>query len=260
VRSATREALGALTTAVQASSGAGVSDAREVLQAARAIERTPQLLAALVDSNGTADDRQAIVERVFGGLGGETRRLLGLAAAQRWSSGADLLAGLEDAGIRIAATASDADVASEIHQVEGIVASDAGLELALGGLLGEADDKALVVERLLAGKASEATLVILDHLVRSPRGRRIGALLRHAAETVADAAGAGIATVTTAVPLPDTQLRRLESSLAQRYGRRLQVQQVVDPTIIGGLRVAVADDVIDGTIRSKFTDLRLRLA
>ncbi|QCR19683.1 F0F1 ATP synthase subunit delta [Agrococcus sp. SGAir0287] len=260
MRSATREALGALTNAVQASSGAGVAHARELLQAARAIERTPQLLAALVDANGAAADRQAIVERVFGALGADARRLLGVAVAQRWSSGQDLLAGLEDAGIRLAAIASDADVASEIHQFEGIVAGDADLELALGGLLGEADDKARVVERLLAGRASESTLVILDHLVRSPRGRRIGALLRQAAETVADAAGAGIATVTTAVPLPETQLRRLEASLAQRYGRRLQVQQVVDPTIIGGLRVAVADDVIDGTIRAKFTDLRLRLA
>lgn len=259
MRSATREALGALTTAVQASSGAGVSDAREVLQAARAIERTPQLLAALVDANGTPADRSAIVDRIFGSLGAEARRVVSAAAGQRWSSGADLLAGLEDAGIRIAATATQDDVAGEIHQFAGIVSSDADLELALGGLRGESDDKALVVERLLAGKASEATLVILDHLVRSPRGRRIGALLQQAAASVADAAGAGIATVTTAVALPEAQLRRLEASLTQRYGRRLQVQQVVDPQIIGGLRVAVADDVIDGTIRSKFTDLRLQL-
>lgn len=260
MRSATREALGALTTAVQASSGAGVSDARDVLAAARAIERTPQLLAALVDANGTSDDRAAIVGRVFGGVSAEAQRIVAAAASQRWSAGRDLLAGLEDAGIRVAATASDADVAGEIQQFASIVGSDAGLELALGGLQGESDDKARVVERLLAGTASDATLVILDHLVRSPRGRRIGALLQQAAETVADAGGAGVATVTTAVPLPETQLRRLEASLTQRYGRRLQVQQVVDPQIIGGLRVAVADDVIDGTIRSKFTDLRLRLA
>ncbi|MFC7432696.1 MULTISPECIES: F0F1 ATP synthase subunit delta [unclassified Agrococcus] len=259
MRSATREAHGALIDAVSASSGAGVSDAREVLQAARAIERTPQLLAALVDTNGTSADRDAIIARVFGSLGAEARRLLGLAAAQRWSSGQDLLAGLEDAGIRIASTASDADVSGEIQQVERVVVGDTDLELALGGLIGGPDDKALVVERLLAGKASEATLVILDHLVRSPRGRRIGVLLRQAAESVAEAAGAGIATVTTAVALPEAQLQRLETSLSQRYGRRLLVQQVVDPQIIGGLRVAVADDVIDGTLRAKFTDLRLRL-
>lgn len=259
MRSATREAHGALIDAVAASTGAGVSDAREVLQAARAIERTPQLLAALVDSNGTSADRDAVIARVFGGLGAEARRLLGLAAAQRWSSGEDLLAGLEDAGIRIAATASHDDVAGEILQVSQVVASDADLELALGGLVGGPEDKALVLERLLGGKASEATLVVLDHLVRSPRGRRIGALLRQAGESVAEARGAGIATVTTAVTLPEAQLRRLETSLSQRYGRRLLVQQVVDPQIIGGLRVAVADDVIDGTIRAKFTDLRLRL-
>ena len=142
------------------------------------------------------------------------------------------------------------------------IASDAAfdrIELALGGVLGKADDKAALLQRLIGGRASEATTVILDHLVRVPRGRRIGQLLRGAATEVAAAAGRSIATVTSARELPTAQLDRLRAGLERQYGRTLQLQQVVDPAVVGGLRVAIGDDVIDGTVRSKFTDLRLKL-
>nr|WP_241429289.1 F0F1 ATP synthase subunit delta [Agrococcus sp. ARC_14] len=181
-------------------------------------------------------------------------------ARQRWSSAADILAAIDSAGIRVAVRAAgEADVAGEIASFQRIVASDAELELALGGLRGSADDKARLVERLLAGRSSEATAVILDHLVRAPRGRRIGQLVRGAATEVASAAGRSLATVTTAREIPAAQLDRLRVGLESQYGRSLQLQQIVDPAVLGGLRVSIGDDIIDGTVRSKFTDLRLQL-
>ncbi len=84
-------------------------------------------------------------------------------------------------------------------------------------------------------------------------------LLRGAATEVAAAAGRSIATVTSAREIPAPQLDRLRAGLERQYGRTLQLQQIVDPAVLGGLRVAIGDDVIDGTVRSKFTDLRLKL-
>jgi F-type H+-transporting ATPase subunit delta len=37
------------------------------------------------------------------------------------------------------------------------------------------------------------------------------------------------------------------------------VQQVVDPSIVGGMRVQIGDEVIDGSVSSRLADLRLRL-
>lgn len=260
MRSATREAVGALQRSVDGMQPIGLADAEQVLQAARAIERNAQILAALVDPNGSGDAKVALVGRVFAGLERAPRAVLEVAVRQRWSSSRDLLAGLEVAGIRMAArAATDVDVAAELHDVASIVASDADLELALGGVRGDQEDKARLVQRLLAPRASAATVLIVEHLVRSPRGRRIGALLASAADSVARADESTLATVTTAERLDDAHVARLEAGLAKRYGRRVQVQQVVDPQVIGGLRVAIADDVIDGTIRQKFNDLRLQL-
>lgn len=258
--SATSQARAGIDEALQGQPQAGLDDARDLLQASRAIERSPQVLSALVDPVATADARAALAERVLGQLGAPARAVAAHLARQRWSKAEDVLTALDDAGIRIAVRASgDADVAGEIASFERIVASDAELELALGGVLGKADDKAALVERLLAGRSSAATAVILDHLVRAPRGRRIRQLLSGAATQVAAASGRSLATITTARELPAAQLDRLRAGLEQKYGRTLQLQQIVDPKVLGGLRVSIGDDVIDGTVRSKFTDLRLQL-
>lgn len=257
--SATSQARAGIPGAVSAQPQAGLGDARELFRASRAIERSPQVLSSLADTTATPDARAALAARVLEQLGAPAVALVAHLARQRWSAPADLLAGIDDAGIRIAVRASGSDVAGEIASFERIVASDPQLELALGGLLGSADAKAALVERLLGGRASEATAVILDHLVRAPRGRRIGQRLRSTASQVAQAAGNALATVTTARDIPSAQLERLRAGLERQYGRALQLQQIVDPAVLGGLRVAIGDDVIDGTVRSKFTDLRLKL-
>ncbi|MET4097888.1 F-type H+-transporting ATPase subunit delta [Agrococcus sp. UYP10] len=258
--SATSQARTAIDEALVRQPQAGLDDARDLFQASRAIERSPQVLAALADPVSAPDARAALAERVLGQLGAPAVSIVAHLARQRWSDAADILTAIDDAGIRIAVRgAAGADVAGEIASFSRIVSSDPQLELALGGVLGKADDKAALLQRLIGGRASEATTVILDHLVRVPRGRRIGQLLRGAATEVAAAAGRSIATVTSARELPTAQLDRLRAGLERQYGRTLQLQQVVDPAVVGGLRVAIGDDVIDGTVRSKFTDLRLKL-
>lgn len=258
--SATSQARAGIDEALVRQPQAGLEDARALFQASRAIERSPQVLASLGDPVSAPDARAALAERVLGELGAPARSIVAHLARQRWSESADMLTAIDDAGIRIAVQASGgADVAGEIASFARIVGSDPQLELALGGVLGKADDKAALVHRLLGGRASEATLAILDHLVRVPRGRRIGQLLRGAATEVAAAAGRSIATVTSARELPAAQLDRLRTGLERQYGRTLQLQQIVDPAVLGGLRVSIGDDVIDGTVRSKFTDLRLKL-
>jgi F-type H+-transporting ATPase subunit delta len=151
------------------------------------------------------------------------------------------------------------DIPGELFAFGRLVAGNAELELAVGSKLGDPAAKAALVSQLLDGRASEQTIAIVRHLVQQPRGRRIGALLRHAADIVADQSSLAVATVTVAVPLSESQLDRLRRGLASRYGD-LRINQIVDPAVVGGVRVAVGGEVIDDTVATRVKELRLQLA
>lgn len=258
--SASRASLESVVQASQSASLVSPADARSVLAAARAIETNPQLQSALTDGVNPEDARASLAERAFASLAPEPRGIVANAARARWSSSSDIVDALEVVGIQLAARAAvGSDIGSELRQFADSVASSPELELTLNDRLAPAAGKAELVTRLIGAKAHESTLTIIDHLVRSPRGRRIRSLLTAAQTAVAGASGASLATVATARELPAAQLERLAAGLRRRYGGELRVTQVVDPTIIGGLRVTVGDDVIDGTLRTKYNDLRLQL-
>jgi F-type H+-transporting ATPase subunit delta len=263
MRSATREALGSVRAVLADLGGAAdLAAGTEILAAGRAIAGAPQLLGLLANPTADAVGKKAVVDRVFAGESDATRAVLTAVAGSRWSAQEDLLAGIEDAGIRtVAATAEPGtSIEAELFAFETAVRSDAGLELALGTKLGSPTEKASLVERLLGGKASAQTVTIVGHLVQQPRGRRIGELVRDASRIVADQAGKLVATVISAAPLTEAQTATLARGLGQRYGHDVSVNHVVDPRVVGGLRVQVGGDVIDGTVASRLSELRLQLA
>jgi F-type H+-transporting ATPase subunit delta len=180
--------------------------------------------------------------------------------AARWSDSAQLVAGVEEIGIRAIAASADSDtIETQLFQFARAVDSDHDLELAIGSALSDPVQKAALIDRLLGGKADAGTLAILRHLVQSPRGRRIGELVSSAAQTVAAASGGFVAIVTAAEPLVAAQSDKLRAALASQYGREPRIDFRVDPSVIGGLRVQVGDEVIDGTIAARLTELRLQL-
>jgi len=261
VGSATREALGATRSALAGLGGSGtLATGEELFAAGRVIGDSAQLRAALSDPSADPSNKRGIVDAVFGSLGSTTRDLLGVVASNRWSNDDELLAGIEELGLRVIAGSSDAAIEAELFTFGRAVSSNAELELAVGSKLGTNEAKDTLVKTLLASSASPQTVAIVQQLVLQPRGRRIAELLRHAASIVADEAGLAIATVSTATPLGSAQLERLRAGLATTYGRDLRINQVIDPTLIGGVRVQIGDDVIDGSIASRLNELRLQLA
>ena len=69
-----------------------------------------------------------------------------------------------------------------------------------------------------------------------------------------------VAIVKSAVPLGPEQVSRLTASLGRIYRRQVSVHVEVDSRVIGGMRVQIGDEVIDGSVSAKLEALRRRLA
>src|SRR5690606_6149215 len=138
------------------------------------------------------------------------------------------------------------------------VAANPELELALGSRLGDPASRSALVGKLLAD-ASPAVALITTSLVRQPRGRRIRQLLNRAMSIVSAQRDRVVATVHSATELSDAQRARLTDALSSRYGTPVSLNVVIDSTVVGGLRVQIADDVIDGSISARLADLRQKL-
>lgn len=260
--SATTQAQAAANAALDAASGVDLVVAGELFAAARALGGAPQLSGALADWAAAPAARAKVVSDVFGSaFAPVTVETISAAVQHRWSSADDLVDGIEELAIRAASKAQpQADVESELFQFSRTVAANPTLELALGSRLGDPTQKGALIESLLGSRASEATTLVVASLVQQPRERRVRELLDRAERLVAADRGRKVAIVTAAAPLSAAQSDRLVAALSKRYGADVALNTVIDPSVVGGVRVQVADDVIDASVSARLADLRQRLA
>lgn len=74
-----------------------------------------------------------------------------------------------------------------------------------------------------------------------------------------DADGVAKATIETAFPLEGDALVELTEALARRFSRRIEATVTVRPELIGGARITVGDNVIDGSIQEQLRSIAAQL-
>ncbi|WP_296942422.1 F0F1 ATP synthase subunit delta [uncultured Massilia sp.] len=72
-------------------------------------------------------------------------------------------------------------------------------------------------------------------------------------------AGAADATIHSAFDLSADQVNQLVASLEKKFGRKLNPTVAVDPSLIGGVRVVVGDEVLDTSVRAKLQQMHAAL-
>ena len=87
-----------------------------------------------------------------------------------------------------------------------------------------------------------------------PEVRDLFVALKHEREGVVDAE------IASACPLEDAQLATLVDDLEARFKRKVKPQVAVDQDLIGGIKVVVGDEVIDGSVRGKLAAMAAALA
>nr|WP_269449806.1 F0F1 ATP synthase subunit delta [Auraticoccus cholistanensis] len=228
------------------------------------LESQPALRRALTDPGTAPGVRQQLASRLLEGRVSQgALAVVQGAIEQRYVSGATFVAALERQAVRAvfrsASTAAELDeVEDELFRFGRLVASDQELRHALGDRSRSLQGRQELVRRLLEGKVRPTTVTLAERAVKG-RDRSFATTLEGYLDLAAQIRQRVVATVRVARPLEDDQATRLRVALARQVGRDVAMHVVVDPAVLGGIRVELGDEVIEGTVAARLEDARRRL-
>jgi F-type H+-transporting ATPase subunit delta len=119
-------------------------------------------------------------------------------------------------------------------------------------------EKERVLRRVVGDVSPEALNLVLL-MVRRGRPGAIGRMVEHFDELVRRERGIDLAEVRTALPLDEAQRSAITARLHELTGNRIEINEVVDETLIGGLTVRIGDLLYDASVRTRLERLRARL-
>ena len=67
------------------------------------------------------------------------------------------------------------------------------------------------------------------------------------------------ALIQSAFPIGQGELAELVGTLEKRFGRKLEPTVEVDPSLIGGVRVVVDDEVLDTSVKARLEQMKMAL-
>lgn len=235
--------------------------AGELFAVVDAIASQPALRRTLTDPGLPAEQRREVARRVLEGKVSESAiRVAEEAASLRWAGGRALADAIERQGVRAELRAAQQngqldDVEDELFRFDRTVIGDRGLSAALRDRSVDLAARVKLVVRLLDGRAHEATVVLATRAVRAREGsysETIAGYLTRAAEL----RQRGLATVRVARPLTPEQHARLRAALSRQVGREVAMHVIVDPEVLGGVRIELGDEVIEGTVAGRLDRVR----
>ena len=267
VSQASYEAVEAELEPVVAAAGARAAELGEQMFAVvDLLDGSGALRRALSDPARSPEDKARLATELLGGHA-DDRVIAALAALarRRWSVEGELTEALERLAAEwvLASAQATGDlqtVEEELFRLDRLLVGERHVRDALTDRMARPEARAALVDRLLAGKVHPVTLQLVRRGARTPRGRSMSRTLADLGRLAAHRRDLLVATVTAATAPSAAQLQRLGRLLASTYGRALQVNVAVDPTVIGGMRVQVGDEVVDSTVIGRLEDVRRRLA
>ncbi len=257
-----RETLGALIRSGDTDLSA-VSD--DLFSLTALLDRELPLRRALTDQSRDGDARVGLARAVLGEhVGGATADLLAWVVRARWSAPRELATALEllavEAQVAAAEKAGRLDaVEDELFRIARSVAGAPELRSALSDTAAPGANRASLIEGLLEGRTSEETRRLVRQAVVAPRGRTFDRTIELYGQVAADRRSRLVATVTASAPLTEEQRGRLSAVLRRIYGHEVHLNVQLDEDIVGGIRVEIGDEVIDGSVLSRLDEARRRL-
>jgi len=255
-----------LDAAVKGATAASASElSTHLFFAADVLSQNTSIRRAFADPARDAASKGALVNDLFGkSLSTSALEILTAVSTLRWSAAGDLVHVLEQLAIEAEASAANLNneldrVEDELFETSELVVDNFELRKALVGA-GTAQAKSALVAEVLGTKASASTVRLAVALVTSLRGRSIEAAFADYLFGLANRRNRLIAVIRVATAISDSQKSRLATAIEKQVGQPIRVNIEVEPSILGGVSVKFADELVDGSVSHRLASAGRALA
>ena len=265
--SSTRQSLATASAALQPLlAKADLAFAQQLFAVAGAVSNSAQLRNLLSDPSAEAGAKAGAAQAVFGKvIAADALDFVTSLVALRWSRGSDLVSAIQDLAVQVVAALAAKSgkleaLEGELFTFQQAVEGDSALQFALANQQATLEARTALVNKLLAGNATAEGALLITEALGAAKHERYSHVLERFGKLVSAAAKRAVAKVTVASELSAAQQERLSSALSKQYGLAIKLNLQVDPSIIGGVRVQIADEIIDGSLVSRLQQAKLQLA
>lgn len=235
----------------------------ELFTITSALDHNIQLERALTDPSRPVEDKVAVVKTLIGDQAHPlVMEIMSDLVSRRWSRVSDIANAVEDFGVDgmmyyadyTNTTLQVSIELAELHSAllnlpvvrtklyDATVSSEARVKL-LYSLIGDAD-------------FTKVTKRLAEHATCNLRNRRYLQTIQWLINKFSRHMGESMVTVTTATPLSKEQVEKLIAIYSAKTGHPVHINSVVDPTVMGGMRIQVGDEVTDNTVIAQLQHLQ----
>ncbi len=151
------------------------------------------------------------------------------------------------------------DFQQELEKVVAAIEEMENLKEYLAHLLIPAAAKKEVIEKIFAGQVSDLTMNFLKMVVDKRRESYISVIVEEYKDMADEHRNVAKAELVAAREVPEEEVKMLTEKLSASTGKSVQLQVKVDPALLGGVKIRIGDQIIDGTVAKRLEMLRGQL-
>ncbi|KAA8815526.1 ATP synthase F0F1 subunit delta [Bifidobacterium sp. UTCIF-37] len=235
----------------------------ELFSLTSVLDHNIQLERALTDPSRPVADKVAVLETLVGGKAHPlTMEIMTDLVSRRWSRAKDIANAVEDFGVDAMmyyADATDATLKVSVELAE-LHSALLGLPVVRAKLYDDqapSEARVKLFHELFDDKhLNKVTERLAEHATCNLRRRRYLETIQWLINKFSRHMGESMVTVTTASPLTKEQIARLTKVYSAKAGRAVHINSVVDPSVLGGMRIQIGDEVTDNTVVAQLENLR----
>ena len=238
----------------------------ELFTITKVLDDSIQLERALTDPSRPVADKVAVLKELLGDNAHPmTMEIMTDLVSRRWSRARDIANAVEDFGVDAMmyyADATDAtlQVSIELSELHSALLNLPVVRAKLYDYQATSEARVKLFHEVFSGKTlNKVTMRLAEHATCNLRRRRYLETIQWLFNKFSRHMGESMVTVTTATPLKKEQIKRLVEVYSAKVGRQVHINSVVDPTVLGGMRIQVGDEVTDNTVVAQLQNLHRKV-